>query len=347
MRDFLDKARDIWALGKVGDAKQDFERVFNAVSALKVVHSNSRLDLSNIETLFAACEMAQTLRTFPGLTEGVEAEIDKILHSLKRLIVRTLEISLPFRLIKEDHSWDLQPPVPYDRFALLVLQLIEKCRPRHDVAVITFNYDTAADFALEWAGCSVVYGLEGDPPITGAPRVPVLKLHGSISWGVLEENGTKTVVPLRLGELLRRANFLLRDAGPFHWTVTGDLQNAGMMGVPVLVPPTWNKADSHRALEKVWSLAAHELSEAENIIVIGYSMPETDSFFRHLYALGTVGGTMLRRFWVFNPNRSIERQFHDLLGPGAEGRFEFNPGGGTGTFSEAINYLVSVFPEDH
>src|SRR5437660_158175 len=109
MRDFLDKARDIWALGKVGDAKQDFERVFNAVSALKVVHSNSRLDLSNIETLFAACEMAQTLRTFPGLTEGVEAEIDKILHSLKRLIVRTLEISLPFRLVKEDHSWDLQP----------------------------------------------------------------------------------------------------------------------------------------------------------------------------------------------------------------------------------------------
>jgi hypothetical protein len=149
-----------------------------------------------------------------------------------------------------------------------------------------------------------------------------------------------------INRLIIGANFLLREPGPFYWTVSKDLQNKGMTGEPVLVPPTWNKADSHRALEKVWSLAAHELSGAENIFVIGYSMPETDSFFRHLYALGTVGGIMLRRFWVFNPNHSVERRFHDLLGPGAEDRFEFNPGGHN-TFSDAINYLLSVFPPDN
>jgi hypothetical protein len=225
----------------------------------------------------------------------------------------------------------------------LVLQLMEKSRPSHEVAVITFNYDTAIDFALERVGCPVIYGLKGDPTITSPRTVPVLKLHGSISWGISEDNGNKTVVPLRFGNLLSRANFLLRDPGPFTWTVTKDLKNAGMSETPVLVPPTWNKADSHRALENVWSLAAQELSGAENIFVIGYSMPETDSFFRHLYALGTVGPTMLRRFWVFNPNRSVERRFHDLLGPGAEDCFEFNPEGHD-TFNAAINYLLSVFP---
>src|SRR5438270_11930208 len=101
MRDFLDQARDIWALGRVSDVKSDFERVFDAMSSLKVVHSNSRLDLSNIETLFAACEMAKTLRTFPGISNAsVEQDVDKILHSLRTLIVRTLEITLPFSLKK-------------------------------------------------------------------------------------------------------------------------------------------------------------------------------------------------------------------------------------------------------
>jgi hypothetical protein len=149
-------------------------------------------------------------------------------------------------------------------------------------------------------------------------------------------------VPLRLGELAARANFTLRAAGPFYWTVSQDLIHAGMTDEPVLVPPTWNKADSHRALESVWSLAAHELSEAENIFVIGYSMPETDSFFRHLYALGTVGKAMLRRFWVFNPNPSVESRFRVLLGPEAEYRFDFNRAGNN-TFTDAIAYLRSVF----
>ena len=39
--------------------------------------------------------------------------------------------------------------------------------------------------------------------------------------------------------------------------------------VPVIVPPTWNKTDYNQALGHVWRRAARELSDAENIIVIG------------------------------------------------------------------------------
>jgi hypothetical protein len=38
----------------------------------------------------------------------------------------------------------------------------------------------------------------------------------------------------------------------------------------------------------VWRTAAQHLSEAEHIFIIGYSLPETDQFFRYLYGLGTV-----------------------------------------------------------
>jgi hypothetical protein len=61
-----------------------------------------------------------------------------------------------------------------------------------------------------------------------------------------------------------------------------------------------NKEDYCRQLQSVWARAAKELSEAQDIYAIGYSYPKSDAFFRYLYALGTVGGPVLRKFWVFN-----------------------------------------------
>jgi len=93
----------------------------------------------------------------------------------------------------------------------------------------------------------------------------------------------------------------------------------------VIGPPSWNKADSHNSIGSVWERAAKELAEAHSIYVVGYSLPETDAFFRNLYALGSVGDVPLRRFWVFNPDPSREQVFLRLLGPGARSRFRFFP----------------------
>ena len=110
-----------------------------------------------------------------------------------------------------------------------------------------------------------------------------------------------------------------------------------MNAEPVLVPPTWNKTDYHRELGSVWSRAAKELSEADSIFVMGFSLPPTDSFFSYLYALGTVGKVPLKRFWVFNPDRAgeVENRFRNLLGPGAEQRFKYF----TDTFEEGIQRI--------
>jgi hypothetical protein len=72
--------------------------------------------------------------------------------------------------------------------------------------------------------------------------------------------------------------------------------------------------------------SAKELESAKEIIVIGYSLPETDFFFRNLYALGTVGETFIRRFAVFNPDASgqVKGRFQSLVGPGARDRFEYH-----------------------
>jgi hypothetical protein len=99
-------------------------------------------------------------------------------------------------------------------------------------------------------------------------------------------------------------------------------------------PPVWNKTHYHQALATVWRRAAQDLSEAQNIFVIGYSLPESDQFFRYLYALGTVGSTRLRRVWVFDPDASglVASRYEALLGGMAKDRFSLEPK----TFREAI-----------
>ena len=94
---------------------------------------------------------------------------------------------------------------------------------------------------------------------------------------------------------------------------------------PVIVPPTWNKTEYHGSITNVWSAAANDLSTARNIYIFGYSLPETDSFFRYLYALGTMGDTRIRRFWVFDPDSSglIRNRYEKLLGAGISNRFKY------------------------
>ena len=117
--------------------------------------------------------------------------------------------------------------------------------------------------------------------------------------------------------------------------------NDKSVDAPIIVPPTWNKTTYHRALSDVWGRAAQELSDTENLFIVGYSLPESDVFFRYLFALGTIGETPLRRAWVFNPDTSpeIRERYSSLFGPGAEQRFKFFPV----NFIDAIDEIRGVF----
>ena len=109
---------------------------------------------------------------------------------------------------------------------------------------------------------------------------------------------------------------------------------------PFIVPPTWAKTRYHGAIKEVWKRAAKELSLAEYIFVIGYSFPGSDAFFHHLYALGSVSDTPLRKFWVFNPDTTeVQQRFEGLLGTGAKTVFEYRPV----KFKEAVEEVWGLF----
>jgi hypothetical protein len=316
MSNFLDVSRDLVRLGRAEDAKPHFEEVFKGISRLQYVHSKSQLDIHNIESVFAAFEMASTLGQFGDYSRD---QLDNLLGSMRLLISKTIEQTLRFPVV----DGRLEAPPPYGEFYNLLRYSREEAIPLRSVAVITFNYDVALDFALEKENVYIDYGLT-DRRSTG---IPLLKLHGSLNW---RRCGCGAIVPWSISDFLHsvaRPGADRKDVALGIGSGKGPLKHCDkeMGSDPVLVPPTWNKSEYHRTLAAVWGRAAAELREAEDIYILGYSLPPSDTFFRYLYALGTVSEKQLRRFWVFDPESTgaVKTRFEQLLGPGAQQRFQY------------------------
>ncbi len=157
-------------------------------------------------------------------------------------------------------------------------------------------------------------------------------------------SGCNKVVPWKLSDYFRKFGW-----GPWldttsarlnvasnmeHFTHCGDSSVEGVF----IVPPTWNKAQHHEQLGMVWRAAANELKDAKEVYIIGFSLPPADYFFRMFYALASIGPTLLRRFWVFNPDEGVESRFRELLGPQARSCFKFFPD----RFNEAIGSIAKA-----
>jgi hypothetical protein len=324
MADFLDRAEDILRRNQAGKMEASFRRVFSAISTLQAVHSKATLDIDNIESVFAAFEMAQLFGGVRGLSME---DVNELPGAIRDVIVRTLERTVPLRVVGPAESIRFIPPVGYDNFAGLVQDMASNQQP---VSIITFNYDLALDYGLHFIKVPVDYCISG----SSEPRkIALLKLHGSLNWARCGK--CRTVLPWLIGNFFTRRQFrLAKPDQPAYLEIASHLEedvkhcDQPVESRPVIVPPTWNKTQYQQEIAAVWREAARHLSEAENILVIGYSLPPTDQFFRYLYALGTVSDTRLKRFWLFDPavdrvvgRSEIEQRYASLLGQAAQARF--------------------------
>lgn len=148
-----------------------------------------------------------------------------------------------------------------------------------------------------------------------------LKLHGSVNWGKCKK--CEKIIPCREFDTTiytRGKDYSIIPIISKLKTLKCECGEP-LEEDPFIVPPTWNKTAHHEQIEEVWKRAASELRDAENIFVLGYSFPETDMFFRYLFALGVDMKTILRGFYVYNPHSGVKESFETLLGSGIEQKF--------------------------
>jgi hypothetical protein len=302
-----------------------FDLVFKARTALTQTHSKSVLNINNIESLFGAFDMAALLGRLGTLPDE---EVQRLPTAVRYLIAKTIESRLTYVV---NAGGLTLPPVPYGGFADLLRDLNK--REHGSVSVITFNYDIGLDYAFHLSSmpfeyrCGVPNGL--DPGKKQSPgAIDLLKLHGSLNWGHCEK--CPRVVPFELKDYFAEYHWEAGVATPHSRTIgiakhlvqrSCPVCGTQLAENPVIVPPTWNKGNVHTGLSSVWRAAASHLAKAENVFIIGYSLPITDEFFRYFYSLSTVGDAVFSRFSVVDLNKQVFDRFNSILGQTAQDCF--------------------------
>ena len=332
-------------MGLLGELNRSQRAPFEAVFKYKKEMARSRekvlIDLGNIEELFGLVEM--TLRLDPAR--------QPIRDSTALMISRTLEWTTQDATLRpriqiapyaDDGAWFLkQGFLPtsiqanrsgavhsvhmdvYTYFAALVAGLLDdpnQRRLRRD-CVITFNHDLVLDYAFFQVGVTPDYHLRSpveDPNWTPPPRrCSLFKLHGSTNWGVCSKCHARLLI-----QYSRPKN------GPLWYPPQRCAQCREQPYLPLLVPPSWDKTGHRDASAPVWARAVEELRAAKRICVIGYSMPNSDSFFKYLMALALAENDRLSDLIVVDKGSAVLARWKEFLEPiFFQRRFRFHPEG--------------------
>lgn len=342
MNEFWDVGRRLWKQGKLDKFNEEFELVEKAQIELKKTQATANLDYTNLESFVTAIEMGKLIDDIPNFSRD---ELSKLDDAIRNVITATIERTQKFKSDPDDHLRP-KPPENYEAFTNLILGLIRDAEPNHDISLLTFNYDIGLDYAMSHKdiGYSYVVGTNN----YDETNIKLLKLHGSIHWRANKSRTDLNIIPLT--RILRYDNEYDND-GNIYLTVDEffDKPEENMEDSPFVAPPSWNKMEYHNALNKIWIESANQLNEAENVFIIGFSLPETDLFIKNLLAYGLTNDKYLERIWLFDPDESVRDRFKNFLGYAPLNKFAFNPmpNGSTknkfGTFKYAMNAIGKEF----
>jgi hypothetical protein len=329
MKDFYNKVCDLYDDEVTSkEDKEAFKLIIQAKEDLERILVKVDLDLNNLETIFSLIEMGKLIDIFPG-----HISIDKLHEAIQRVIVRTIELSTSY----------YYKPNSADAYYLLAseIKFLEEQRKPSRSSVLTFNYDVAMDLALERLVEGINYCLH-EKQGSSAGGFKLLKLHGSFNWAKHKKNGQGGVIPISPKRFFNeyyppppqeKTFITTRDLPIQKQTVKTTFQiDIGSRinklkpdfysgcevslidNSPLIVPPTWSKTEYHTILRNVWAQAAKEISEAKYIIIIGYSFPKSDLFFKYLFALGMLNIHRIKSFWVIDINEDTINGYKEFIG---------------------------------
>jgi NAD-dependent SIR2 family protein deacetylase len=307
MDGFIDRAADILEEGKAGEDERAFKIVLEGRDALRRVHARAKLNTSNIESLFAAFETAVLTGTLANLKGFEDINTEQLTDALRRVIRRTLETNI--KLHRSNGFFG--PPPEHEAFSELVRDVRAD---GGDPSIITFNYDLLVEYSLFTCSISSDYCL--DAAGSAGQGIKVLKLHGSLNWARCETCNTISwtdVAFKKMASIINRS-----DVGQFLPSTPVPCRGCAIpKNQPFVIPPTWNKGQHHALIEQVWKVAARELSRASNIVIIGYSLPDSDYFFKNLFGLSTLTETDIRNILIVDPNQdaAFKARYDALFGP--------------------------------
>lgn len=337
MNDFFRKARYLYDSQRLQGYETEFELVESFREEIQKCRVKANVDINNLEYVFNAIEMNEIIAT---ITSFNTKKTNRLRDSFKKLIVGTiqgcqkLELSAEFR---HGEGWFHKTlgPKGYNR----LVKLIKSELPKHNFSIMSFNYDLGLEAAFNCQGVPYFY-----PTIEETPNfktVMLLKPHGSLNWFVdPTQNKIHAFQPNTSISYLQKAPEQRISCTFDQSTEFSPLINKFKLNpIPFIVPPAESKRDERSKLKKLWKTIASEVKKADVFLVIGYSLPDTDTFFKQFFALASDSSHVAKSFFVFDVSKRSIEKVHSMLGPSLLECFTYFQG----TFSSCIGLLEEAY----
>ncbi len=132
-------------------------------------------------------------------------------------------------------------------------------------------------------------------------EIDILKLHGSLNF---LRNGNDVKPPL---------TFAVEE--------------------PLILPPLFNKMSLSTSINQIWCKALNCLRNAKNVIIVGYSLPQTDIYMQYFLKSALGPNNDLHRIYVFDPilfknnttSEQMRNRYASCFSPQLQSRIIFKP----------------------
>ena len=322
IKDFMNRMRDAAAWLEKQEGREGREREIRAIEnvldfRLRAAAAAYRvpLNVENVEDLFSLASASARKTLAEDMPLAIAATLDFAHHDhAQREAIRPREYRFYQVGVLDSSRWtkprNWEPPLrqiedslksgqikgewyscpPYEFYAGIMGGYFNGPAGNRRDTIITFNYDLTIETALRALKVTFSYGLKGEQVAFGSGSsdilseqlaqegtTRVLKLHGSVNWAIPGGDSPK-----------------LTFYGSYD-----DIRKRGL--IPAVAPPTWRK-DFDGQLSDVWEVAVGSLQTATRIVILGYSIPQTDLHFKYLLGAGLQENISLRKVLFVNPD---------------------------------------------
>lgn len=298
MRGFIDRAIDFERLGRFSESEiPDVRAALGLYHAVRAHFQITEEDSENIENLLSLADLVDRLIANPPLEELRNAELpDQLRRFIEAVITKSVSISSP---TSPDWPEGVNSANPYGNFVRALAYL------GHRITVITLNYDCVLEYACYCLGLPFTYHRDA------GEGLEILKLHGSSNWVRCRKEECSHYGHLTISEIKHCPAEQDANDG-FIERVRSVCEACGNQLSPLIIAPTWAKSFDAE-LKKTWTRAVEAIADAEVLIVVGISLPESDAHLRELLHIGLSSSKLRQALAIVGEDEAAGRRWSNLF----------------------------------
>jgi hypothetical protein len=366
MSNFVDVMWDYAFRGKVGNNPlSDADRaIFSEANkirdSLESYNSRASFDNRNLEDILS-------LLLFEAL--GSKAETLRY-QTVVKAVARTIELSSRFQYWEGIEGPAPSRDSPYHNFWSALLG--GKFQRANLPALITFNYDLVFERTL-WEYFHYLNNSPAKPAVRScslkyAFGMNAFSIKKATKFFVTNQGGSTVDTEGQGAEFMTDQNIPRENTdadipyfklhGSLNWSRENPLDHSPHLPIqavekPLILPPVFNKMNVPE-INDLWKTALETLRKAVNIIIVGYSLPQTDIYMQYFLKAAVGPNSNLQQIIVFDPvlydvgekREAMMQRYRQCFSPQFNSRITFNPSHNyppdrpvAGTFSHFVRLL--------